>query len=344
MNKSKKLLTLEDLEQFYSARKRSYHFSASNDADAIVVQVPGVITFSEDDYDPTLGLLPVHLDSCHILRNRNNSNISEEVMKQAIPSIYNRPILGYIQKLKDGSYDFAGHEMFINDEGEIEYEEIAVGTIPESCNAQLVYDKEKDKTYLQVDGYIYEEYTRAADILKEKKESKVSVELSLLDFSYDAKNKYLSINKFYFSGITILGVTRDGSETPIEEGMYGSNIKLKDFNKSNNSIFSGIDENEHSKLIDALDRLNETLSKFNINQNSDSVKNYRKEEYEVEKEIKVNEEVTELENTEEVEVVNDSNTEIFEGKKEEPVDEVTEEETNEEVHEESRKKQIKSPF
>ena len=265
--KIRKLLTLEDLEQFYSSKKRSFHFSANNDSESVVVQVPGTLSFAEDDYDPTLGLLPVHLASCHIGVNRNKSSISEEKMNQAIPSVYNRPILGFIQQLKDGSYDFAGHEMFVNDDGEMEYEEIAVGTIPESCNAKLVYDEDNDKTYLELDGYVYEEYTRAADILREKKQSKVSVELSLLEFSYDAKSKHLSIDKFYFSGITILGVTRDGSETPIEEGMYGSNIKLKDFSKSNNSMFTNVDDEEHSKLIEMLEKLNEkidSLSSFAI--------------------------------------------------------------------------------
>lgn len=271
--KNKKLLTLQDLENFYSIKKKSFHFSASKDTEAIVVQVPGTITFSEDDYDPTLGLLPVHLQSCHIGDNRNKSSISEDSMLQAIPSVYNRPILGYIHKLSDGSYDFAGHEMFINDDGDIEYEEIAVGTIPESCNAQLIEDGEKKKIYLEVDGFIYEEYTRAADILKSKKQSKVSVELSLLDFSYDAKSRHLNIDKFYFSGVTILGVTRDGNETPIEEGMYGSNIKLKDFSVENNSMFSNMDGSEDSKLIEMLEQLNtkiDNLSNFTIQANAET--------------------------------------------------------------------------
>ena len=331
--KNKKLLTLQDLEQFYSTRKKSFHFSASEDAEAIVVQVPGTITFSEDDYDPTLGLLPVHLQSCHIEDNRNKSSISEDSMTQAIPSIYNRPILGYIHKLSDGSYDFAGHEMFINDDGDVEYEEIAVGTIPESCNAQLVYDEEKEKTYLEVDGFVYEEYTRAADILRTKKQSKVSVELSLLDFSYDAKSRHLNIDKFYFSGVTILGVTRDGNETPIEEGMYGSNIKLKDFSVENNSLFSNETEEMKEKLIEMQESINTLLSRFNINEDSNESKEiYGKEEQEsMNDEIKVEEEVTEVEtveeNVEEVSDVVETEEVVVEDTTEESAEETVEEVT-----------------
>ena len=128
------------------------------------------MTFSDNDYDPELSLLRTHLKSCHIGTNRNHSKIEQAVMEEATSSIYNRPILGFIHKLSDDTYDFAGHEMFINDDGELEYEEIPVGCIPESGNAHLVYDKENDKTYLEVEGVIFEEYTRAAQILKEKKE------------------------------------------------------------------------------------------------------------------------------------------------------------------------------
>lgn len=333
--KLKKLLTLQDLENFYSNKKKSFHFSASDDAEAIVVQVPGTIVFSEDDYDATLGLLPVHLQSCHIGGNRNKSSISEDTMKQCMQSICNRPILGYIHQLSDGSYDFAGHEFFVTDDGELEYEEIAVGTIPESCNAQLIYDDEKDKTYLEVDGYVYEEYTRAADILRTKKQSKVSVELSLLDFSYDAKSRQLSIDKFYFSGVTILGVTRDGNETPIEEGMYGSNIKLKDFSIENNSMFSNETEEMKAKLIEMQESINVLLSRFNINQDSnESVDNYRKEEnIQVEDQVLVNEEVVE-ETTVEMEEVTENTTEVIETEStEEATETVTENESEEPVEE-----------
>ena len=37
-----------------------------------------------------------------------------------------------------------------NGEGEIVYDEFPVGIVPESCDAKLEYDEEKDKTYLQI--------------------------------------------------------------------------------------------------------------------------------------------------------------------------------------------------
>lgn len=263
-----RLLTLDDLCNYYQNHKNTVVYSATkNDNTPVTVQLPGSLVFNESEYNAEEGLLRTHLKSCHIGDNRNQSTIEKDVMEECAPSIYNRPILGYIHQLKDGSYDFAGHEMFINDDGELEYEEIPVGCVPESGNAQLVYDEDNDKTYLEVDAVIYEQYTRAADILKEKGECKVSVELNLLDFSYNPKKNKLIINKFYFSGITILGVTRDGSEQTIQEGMQGSKITLKDF-KVNNSVcnkYSQTDiENKLIEMQESIKNIEEKLSGFNI--------------------------------------------------------------------------------
>lgn len=263
-----RLLTLDDLCKYYQNHKNTVVYSATkNDNTPVTVQLPGSLVFNESEYNAEEGLLRTHLKSCHIGDNRNQSTIEKDVMEECAPSIYNRPILGYIHQLKDGSYDFAGHEMFINDDGELEYEEIPVGCVPESGNAQLVYDEDNDKTYLEVDAVIYEQYTRAADILKEKGECKVSVELNLLDFSYNPKKNKLIINKFYFSGITILGVTRDGSEQTIQEGMQGSKITLKDF-KVNNSVcnkYSQTDiENKLIEMQESIKNIEAKLSGFNI--------------------------------------------------------------------------------
>lgn len=249
-----KLFTLDDLYEFFVDQGKSFSYNSQKDKAEIYVQIPNTMTF-DSDYDPTSNLLMTHLRSCHINTNRNSSSIPQEAMEQAIPSFYNRPILGYIHQLSDGSYDFAGHEMTIDNDGKIEYQEIPIGHIPESCNAKLVYDEEKDKTYLELDGVIYEDYTRAADILREKKESKVSVEICVEEMSYSAKERVLVIEKFRFNGVTILGKSID-TEEPISEGMEGSNITLADFSREKNSIFD-------NDLVNVLEKLNNTLANFN---------------------------------------------------------------------------------
>lgn len=250
----KRLLFIEDLYDFYSNKyKRSTSFSSKKTGEPLVVQVHGKVKFDESDKDKD-GLLPVHLQACHTDLNVNGSNIDKSVMEVSLPSFKNRPILGYLHKVvtdenPEGQWEFYSHNMHEDENGEIVYDEYPIGIIPESCNAKLVYDEEKDKTYCEVDGYIFEEYSKAAEILEREGECFVSVELSIRELSYDAKQKFLNIEDFFFSGVTILGKTPAG-ET-VKPGMQGSNIKLADFNAKNNSLF----ENYESKINELQERL-----------------------------------------------------------------------------------------
>lgn len=256
----KGLLTLDDLYEFYTKQNKTCTFSSEESKSTIVVSVNENMTFSKE-YDPDSYKLKTHLKACHLFENRNKSSISEESMKQAIPSFYNSPIMGYIHQLKNGSWDFAGHEIEYDENGNSIYREIPVGVIPESCNAQLVYDEENDKTYLEVDGLIYKEYSKAAEILEEKETSKVSVEIAVDELSFDADKKILNIDKFHFLGVTILGVTDDEEERVIQEGMQGSNITIADFSAENNSNITKLLQELSDKIDNLSSYTNEKKSK-----------------------------------------------------------------------------------
>ena len=305
---NRKLLTLDDLYRFYSTKKKSMKFDSNKSGEPIVVQVEGKMTFEQDE--TTEGLTAVTLQACHTERNLNASSISFETMQnKMLPTFKNRPILGYIHDVNDEP-QFYGHNMHIDEEtDELVYDEIAVGIIPETNNARLEYDSKEDRYNVIVDGYLFDDYTKAVQILEREQECSVSVEIAVKTMSYDVKSKVLNIEDGYFSGVTILGMDENGNT--IKPGMANSNIRLKDFAESNNSIFSDMTEEEHSKLIDTLERLNTTLSKFNnIDDASASIKDYGKEENNnVENEKLVNEEVTEVEETAETTVTETESTE-----------------------------------
>ena len=256
----RKYLTLDDLLLF--CKKNNFnHFSAKEADGPIIVQTPGKFELSGD---ANIGLQPVKLVACHTSRNRNGSYISKDVMEAALPSFSNRPILGYIHQLEDGTWDFYSHNIeVVEDENEkdgarIDYLETPVGIIPESCNAHLEYDEENNVYRTCVNGFIFEEYSKAGDILRAKGISNVSVELAINDMSYNSDDGYLSINDFYFMGVTILGRDEDGNI--VEPGMAGSNITLGSFSAENNSMLNNDIQNT---LIETLKKLNETLEKFN---------------------------------------------------------------------------------
>lgn len=258
-----KLLTLEDLYSYYSSHKRNAHFNAKSEDKEIVVQIDGSMNFSkENDVE---GLLPVHFQSCHTLDNVNGFFISEKSMKKAMGSFKNRPILAYIYQDKDGEYQFWSHNMHEDEDGNTVYDEVPVGIIPEKNNAELVYDEEKGKTYLEVDGYVFEDYSKAPDILRRELETKVSVELTIREMSYDAKEELLVLDDFYFTGITLLGRNPETGKK-IQEGMRGSNCKITDFAKKKNSVFA--DEQNLSSVLEQLNNKLNELSNILNNKNT----------------------------------------------------------------------------
>ena len=230
----KKILTLDDLMEFYSDHKKSVHFDYSKHGQPIVVQTEGILTYNNDEKDYAEGLTPVSLQACHTEKNLNSSSISYDAMSDMIKSFANRPIMGYIHDV-DGKPEFYGHNMHIEDE-EIVYDEISVGVIPESNNAHMEYDQENDRYNVMVDGYIFDDYTKAKEILEREGSCSCSEEIAIRQMSYNAKDKVLNIEDGYFSAVTILGKDDDGNE--VKPGMAGSNITLSSFDISENSIFS----------------------------------------------------------------------------------------------------------
>ena len=256
---NKKLFTFDDLYSFFLKQNKNINFNSKESDTEIVVQVLGSLSFeNKNAYE---GLAPVHLQACHTDRNRNGSSISAKVMKKAFPTFKNKPILAYIHKIEneDGEMEevFGWHAMHEDKDGNTIYDERMVGIIPESSSPTLEYDEVKQKYYVNIDGFIHEEYSHAKDILERMGEAAVSIEISVTQLSYDAKEKLLLIEDFYLNGVTILGKDPEGKD--VEAGMEGSNIKLTDFSREHNSMFS-----LNNDLLDAINKLNNTLASFNI--------------------------------------------------------------------------------
>lgn len=257
MNKQSKILTLDNLYQFFVEQNKNFNFSSKDSGNHILVTTNGFFETNETDMPE---MLKLELKVCHTNTNRNGSHISTENMEKAMPTLKYRPILAYIHELEDGTKDFYAHNMEIveheDGETEITYIEKQVGCFT-ADDPWLEYDKENDKTYVHAYAVIPEGYTEAADIIRRKGGTKVSCELIINELSYNAKEKYLDLTDFIFGGCTLLGCDEQGNE--IGEGMLGARADISDFCHKE-PVYTFQD-----KMIEVLDKLNSTLSNFNNN-------------------------------------------------------------------------------
>lgn len=308
----RKLLTIEDLVRFCQENKFS-KFSSTDSGYQLAVQIPTSFEIDQSETDNHRGMLRLKFRIFHDGLNRNGSFVSRKAADQAAPTIADRPILAAIHQLDDGSWDFHAHDIEISEDEDgnnvIEYIEKQVGSFS-SEPTFWEYDENTDKNYLCAYGYIPEEYTRAADIIRSKDGwTKNSCELSIEEMTYNAKKKYLDLTQFYVSASTLLGSEDDGTE--IGEGMLGSRADIEDFSSNNNSLLSGIDnelkEYIQASITEALENINskgkeeQTMDEENV-----KVTETSEEEVETTEEVVTEEETT----TEEVTTTEESSEEV----------------------------------
>lgn len=264
---NRKALTLQDLYSFYLTHFSSNATFSSKDAGfQIAVQDSDLAHFDSVKVDN--GLMFLKFKVCHIDTNRNGSHISEEHMMDAMPTLKYRPVLAYIKENEDGEFDFDSHNMTINEDGTVNYEEGQVGAFT-ADEPFLEYDEEADKTYVIAYAAIPVDYTKTAEILERKNGTKVSCELCINEMSYDAKKKVLNLTDFYFNGVTLLG-------EHVKEGMQGSRAdiaSIEEFSADRNSMFAAEEDNTMIKLLEEINtKLSNLNTQFQEKGGKDSVK------------------------------------------------------------------------
>ena len=274
---NKRLLTLEDLYDFYCEKKKSLKFSADKSGYNIAIQTKA--TFEVND-DLSEGLLYGTIRAFHDLTNNNKSHIETDILEDKMMSIKDRPIMadivdtGETDENGEPIKDFSGHTMYYDEDlDKMIYKEIPVGHFINPENIHLEYDEKLDRNFVCSDVVIYEEYTDTCEILRRRKTVDCSVELCIRAMHWDNTDKTLHLDDFYVQGTTLLG-------SNVLPGMSGSKLTLKDFSEENNSLFSSITKEENSKLIETLDNLNKTLSSLNIKSKTTPIEKFEKGGYE----------------------------------------------------------------
>ncbi len=155
--------------------------------------------------------------------------------------------------------------MEFNEDGTVTYLERQIGCFT-SDPPVIQYDETTEKEFVFAKVAIPREYTDACEIIERKNGTKVSAELIINEMNYSAKDDILDLTDIIFQGATCLGKNPDTGEN-VDEGMQGARLDIVDFSKENNSITTEINIDVNNKLFEILEKLNTTISNFNIKKN-----------------------------------------------------------------------------
>ena len=168
-----------------------------------------VASYEIDDTFDSDKFIKMRMRICHDGLNPNNSFLELDTINNAEKSIYNIPILANVIEDENGEKQFGGHDMAIEEhamnEGEYKviYKETPIGVIPESCNHTI--EEYDGKNYVFADAYIWKEYSNyAEDIINRDNDIKISMEILVDAYEFNAKDKYFKINEYRYTGVTML--------------------------------------------------------------------------------------------------------------------------------------------
>ena len=215
---------------------------------------------------------------CASGKNRNGSFISEEAIKDALPTLWNVPVVAHVYEDEEGNKHVGGHDYTLEkgDDGIYRYRSLCIpyGVVPERPDDVAFEEIEEPdgrgkQMYLKVPVVIwtarYPEITDA--FLGDEKMYSQSMEIDVLECEPLEEDKnYTNIKSFSFSALTLLG---DGVEPcfpeakviedkfSIENGEFTESFaKLKEeLSLCFGSVKGGNMENEN--IVEGTEKVNE---------------------------------------------------------------------------------------
>ena len=167
----------------------------------------------------------------HLDENLNGTSFTQEAVMDAIPTLAYTPIMGMIE---DG--DFLGHEQeLIVEDDDYKFKTLtqAYGVIPEFNNAQFedrVGDDGVTRTYLTVDGLLWNKWEDAIDAINSKQgKTGQSMEIIVQAYTVPDENGVIGIERFQFDGACLLG-------DAVKPAMVSSNVELAFSDKVDKTI------------------------------------------------------------------------------------------------------------
>lgn len=231
------------------------------------------------------------LCKCYVLalgKNRNYSHISKETADNAVPTMYNIPVVGHMYVDENGEYFMGGHDMtIVQDEetGKFKFKSLCVpfGTVPNPNNIRYenLIDSDGNEAVYQVADIIlwtgrYPELQKAIydDSIYFGQSMEIDVEESevLVDDS-----RYTNIKKFSYSALCLLGKS-DNPDKHVEPCFPESRVEpyqfsmddhkftelMNEFKEELKECFQAINNEKGGKTRLTIEVCNSVLAEFGL--------------------------------------------------------------------------------
>lgn len=248
----------------------------------------------------------------HLGENFNGSYFSKEVVKKAIPTLANTPILGYVEADINGNDDFSDHRSIVykdNGKYRTKYIGSAYGIIPETNDAKFekrIGDDGVEREYLTCRGLVWRKNEEAIDIF-----NRDSIKAQSMELHEDYDGEMGDDGLFHFTDFKFFGACALGDG--VEPAMINATIE-KHFSYNEMHKFIQEKMEEFKKLEYMRENNDEKFNSGNSEEASKELLSYEEggHDMEVEKiENEVVEEAVVEEKAEETEVVEEKQAEMF---------------------------------
>jgi len=271
--------------------------------------------------------------------NRNNSYLSRPSIDNAIPSIFNIPIVGEYIEETDNFGSHGGKLEITDTDVKFKVTTKPYGVIPESANIYWEDVTEKDGTvnsYLVADGiYLWTGRYEELNTLLEEEKYGQSMEIEVLNGGFAVVNgqETFKIDEFIFSALCILGIDKgDNPENHVEPAFESASISVYEFDKDSfkrefNQMLTELKFSLQKEGGNTVEEVKREFEETTV-ETPEQVEETVVEDVEVEEEIQSTEteETTQTETQSEEETAMEENEESTEFKNEETQEEKVEEE------------------
>lgn len=165
------------------------------------------------------------LCKCYVMalgKNVNKTIISKEAVDDALPTLFNIPVVGHLYMDEDGVIRLGGHDIILEKDADGKYKFTSVtvpyGTVPQQDNVHYEEVEEADgtkNTYLVADIILWT--GRYPELLDARYDEDIYFAQSMEILPSDTKKtpEGLEVNKFQFSALCLLGKSDDATKNVV---------------------------------------------------------------------------------------------------------------------------------